>query len=94
MIVVFGGYGVFGSHAARFLAASGLPVRIAGRDAVRAERFAASLGESHEGIAADIGDPASCARALQGATGATIGFYSLWTVLVSHELRRHGEPRR
>ena len=67
MIVVFGGYGVFGSHAARYLATSGLPVRIAGRDAARAESFAASLGEGHEGIAADVGDPASCARALQGA---------------------------
>jgi len=31
---------------------------------------------------------------LQGATGATIGFYSLWTVLVSRDLRRLGEPRR
>jgi hypothetical protein len=28
---------------------------------------------------------------LQGATGATIGFYSLWTVLVSRDLRRLGE---
>jgi hypothetical protein len=28
---------------------------------------------------------------LQGATGATIGFYSLWTVLVARDLRRLGE---
>jgi hypothetical protein len=31
---------------------------------------------------------------LQGATGATIGLYSLWTVLVSHELRGLGEQSR
>jgi hypothetical protein len=28
---------------------------------------------------------------LQGATGATIGFYSLWTVLVAHDLRKLGQ---
>jgi Saccharopine dehydrogenase NADP binding domain len=67
VIVVFGGYGVFGSHAARFLAEAGLSVRISGRDAAKAERFAASLGKRHEGIAADANDPASCAQALQGA---------------------------
>ena len=68
MIVVFGGYGIFGAHAARALAASGLPVRIAGRDGPAAERFAASLaGSGHEGIAADADDAISCARALAGA---------------------------
>jgi hypothetical protein len=67
MIAVFGGYGTFGAHAARALAASGARVRIAGRDADRAARFAASLGPEHEGIAADANDPASCARALAGA---------------------------
>jgi hypothetical protein len=65
VIVVFGGYGVFGAHVARALAAAGLPLRIAGRDAVRAEGFAAGLGA--EGIVADANDPASCARALAGA---------------------------
>ncbi|MFL6198382.1 MAG: saccharopine dehydrogenase family protein [Thermoanaerobaculia bacterium] len=63
MIVVFGGYGVFGSLVAKELA--GLPLRIAGRDGGRAARFAASLGA--EGMAADVSDPASCARALEGA---------------------------
>jgi len=67
MIVVFGGYGTFGAHAARALAASGVPVRIAGRDADKAARFAAALGPEHEGIAADANDAASCARALAGA---------------------------
>ena len=63
MIVVFGGYGVFGSLVARELA--DLPLRIAGRDGDRAARFAASLGG--EGIAADASDPASCVSALEGA---------------------------
>jgi len=67
VIVVFGGYGVFGGYAARFLAEAGLSLRIAGRDEARAESFAASLGERHEGIPADANDPASCARALHGA---------------------------
>jgi hypothetical protein len=67
MIVIFGGYGTFGAHASRALAAAGLPVRIAGRDAARAASFAAGLGPGHEGIAADVNDPASCARALAGA---------------------------
>ncbi|HEX4966748.1 MAG TPA: saccharopine dehydrogenase NADP-binding domain-containing protein [Thermoanaerobaculia bacterium] len=66
MIAVFGGYGTFGAHASRALAAAGLPLRIAGRDGERACRFAASLGDGHEGIAADASDPSSCARALEG----------------------------
>jgi hypothetical protein len=66
MIAVFGGYGTFGAHAARALAAAGFPLRIAGRDGERARIFAAGLGERHEGIAADASDPASCARALAG----------------------------
>jgi NAD(P)-dependent dehydrogenase (short-subunit alcohol dehydrogenase family) len=70
MIVVFGGYGIFGSHVARSLAAAGLRVRIAGRDAERAERFAADLGTEHEGVAADANDPASCAGALRGVSVA------------------------
>jgi len=67
MIVVFGGYGTFGSLVARALAADGLQLRIAGRDAGRAARFASDLGPRHDGIAADASDPASCAAALAGA---------------------------
>lgn len=63
MIAIFGGYGVFGSLVARELA--DLPLRIAGRDSGRAARFAASVGG--EGMAADVSDPASCARVLEGA---------------------------
>ncbi len=65
-VTVFGGYGVFGSHVSRALATAGVPVRIAGRDAEHAARFAQTLGSGHEGIAADLRDPASCARALAG----------------------------
>ncbi|HEY4589305.1 MAG TPA: saccharopine dehydrogenase NADP-binding domain-containing protein [Thermoanaerobaculia bacterium] len=67
MIVVFGGYGTFGAHVARALAAAGLPVRIAGRDGTKAARFAEGLGPGHEGVAADANDAGSCARALAGA---------------------------
>jgi hypothetical protein len=73
MIVVFGGYGTFGTHVARALATAGLPVRIAGRDAEKAARFAAGLGPGHEGIAADANDPTSCARALSGTRVAIHG---------------------
>ncbi|MFY9823128.1 MAG: saccharopine dehydrogenase NADP-binding domain-containing protein [Thermoanaerobaculia bacterium] len=66
MIAVFGGYGTFGAHASRALAAAGIPLRIAGRDGERARAFAAGLGAGHEGIAADAGDPASSARVLAG----------------------------
>lgn len=55
MIVLFGGYGTFGVHAARTLTAAGLPVRIAGRDAARAD------------VVADVNDPASLQSALSGA---------------------------
>ena len=66
-VTVFGGYGVFGALVARALTAAGLPVRIAGRDGERAARFAAELGAGQTGIAADVRDSASCARALAGA---------------------------
>ena len=66
-VTVFGGYGVFGSHVSKALAEAGVPVRIAGRDAEQAARCARSLGPVHEGIAADLRDPASCSRALDGA---------------------------
>src|SRR5262245_52069863 len=63
--VVFGGYGIFGRLVAAELAAVGAQVRIAGRDAGRAERTAAALGG--DGISADAEDSSACARALAGA---------------------------
>jgi len=65
-VTVFGGYGVFGSHVSRALATAGVQVRIAGRDVGQAARFAQVLGTGHEGVAGDVRDPASCARALDG----------------------------
>jgi uncharacterized protein YbjT (DUF2867 family) len=50
--VVFGGYGVFGSHVARELVKRGVPVVVAGRDQARAESFAkelSALGEARGG---------------------------------------------
>lgn len=55
MIVLFGGYGTFGIHAARTLTAAGLPLRIVGRDAARAD------------VVADVNDPVSIRSALSGA---------------------------
>lgn len=66
-VTVFGGYGVFGGHVSRALAMAGVPVRIAGRDAEQAARSARALGPIHEGVAADLCDPTSCSRALDGA---------------------------
>lgn len=69
-VVVFGGYGVFGSRVARELAGMGHPVTVAGRDRDRAEKEAAALGPGHRAVAADVTDPASCRAALAGHTVA------------------------
>jgi hypothetical protein len=67
-VVVFGGYGTFGSRIARELAHSpGFHLVIAGRNAERARSFANSLGTSHSGRFADVADPDSCRSALDGA---------------------------
>lgn len=63
---MFGGYGTFGKHVVRELAADGLQVTIAGRNRDRAEREALALGDSHRGIAADITELDSCREALNG----------------------------
>jgi hypothetical protein len=65
-VVVFGGYGAFGSHVARELARLGHAVAIAGRDGGKAEAAAAALGPKHRGLAADVTDAASCREALAG----------------------------
>ncbi len=72
MIVVFGGYGTFGSQVARALAAGKAgPIVVAGRDAARARDFAAALpGSAHRGIAADVAGGAALVEALTGATVA------------------------
>lgn len=65
-IIVFGGYGVFGSQVARALAAWGTPLTIAGRDVRAAEALARSLGGACRAVAADITRPDSCHAALAG----------------------------
>jgi hypothetical protein len=65
-ILIVGGYGTFGTHVARELAADGLPVTIAGRDRRRAEAFATALGPHCRGAAVDTACPDSCAAALEG----------------------------
>lgn len=62
---MFGGYGTFGTHIARELAASGLRVTIAGRTRQRAERAARMLGDAHQAIVADVGQSASCREAIE-----------------------------
>ena len=69
-IVVFGGYGVFGSHVARELVRLGHSVVIAGRDVCKAAAFARELGAQHGAIAANVRDIASCRAALRGCPTA------------------------
>ena len=69
-VVVFGGYGAFGSHVARELARMGHAVTVAGRDRRRAEAAAAALGPQHRGLAADVTDAESCRQALAGQSVA------------------------
>jgi hypothetical protein len=65
-ILIIGGYGTFGTHVSRELAADGLPLTIAGRDRERAEVFARSLGPHCRGIGVDTTRPESCAATLAG----------------------------
>jgi hypothetical protein len=65
-VLVFGGYGVFGSQVARALSAWGTPLTIAGRDRQQAEAFARQLGGDCLAAAADITGPDACRAILQG----------------------------
>lgn len=69
-VIVLGGYGVFGGHVARVLAAQGVPLTIAGRDGVRATAFARTLGADCRALAVDVTQPESCRAALTGHTVA------------------------
>lgn len=69
-VIVFGGYGVFGGHVARALAAWGVPLTIAGRDGARATAFAHALGGDCRALAADITRAETCRAALTGHTVA------------------------
>jgi hypothetical protein len=65
-VLVFGGYGTFGAHVCRELAARGVPLTVAGRDGARAEAFARTLGRGCRGLAADVSGSDSCRAALRG----------------------------
>lgn len=62
--IVFGGYGVFGSHVCRALANNGVPVTVAGRDRAQAEAFAQALGPHCSARVVDITNAPSCRAAL------------------------------
>ena len=67
-IVVLGGYGRLGRACVLELAAqTNAPLRIAGRNAQRAESLALSRGERATQCYADAGDPRVLLRALEGA---------------------------
>ncbi len=65
-VLVFGGYGTFGSHVSRELARRGVRVIVAGRDQHRAQRLAAELGPPHRALAADLANPAGYRSVLAG----------------------------
>ena len=58
-VLVFGGYGVFGSHVCRELAGLGVRVIVAGRDHGSALRLSEALGPRHRALRADLADPST-----------------------------------
>ncbi|MFJ8313368.1 MULTISPECIES: saccharopine dehydrogenase NADP-binding domain-containing protein [unclassified Streptomyces] len=67
MIGVLGGYGAVGGHAALLLERWGTgPLRIGGRDDVRAKRFVTAHMAESEAVAVDIEDAASLAAFVRG----------------------------
>jgi hypothetical protein len=65
-VIIFGGYGVFGSQVARLLAAEGTPLTIAGRDLRQAESCTRNLGGDCRARSVDITRPDSCRAVLEG----------------------------
>jgi len=65
-VIVFGGYGVFGSLVCRALADRGVHVTVAGRDLARATQLAQALGPAHRACAADVRSAGSARAALGG----------------------------
>jgi hypothetical protein len=63
-VIVFGGYGVFGTLVCRELARLGASVTVAGRDAHRAAALARDLGPNHRGLGVDATDAAACRAAI------------------------------
>lgn len=69
-VIIFGGYGVFGSLIASELALHSIDVTIAGRDRLKAEKLAARLGPTHKAVSVNVVDDSSCRPALAGHTVA------------------------
>lgn len=89
-IVVLGGYGRVGRHCVLELAArTRAPLRIAGRNAQRAESLALSVGERASASYTDASDPRILARTVEGAAAvvACCGGDSLGLLQVALELR-------
>jgi hypothetical protein len=71
-VIIFGGYGTFGSIIARELARLGIQTIISGRDLNKAEELARELGPSHRALAANVSDIDSCIAALKEAGSRSI----------------------
>ena len=65
-VLVIGGYGTFGSAVSRELVRRGVSITVAGRNRVRAERFAKELNGDSNATAVDVQDSAACEQALSG----------------------------
>ncbi len=63
-VVVIGGTSGLGREIARHYAAVGRPVALSGRDAGRAAKVAAEIGDNVRGVAVDLSRPAEIAAAL------------------------------
>jgi hypothetical protein len=84
-VIIFGGYGTFGSQVARALAAWRTPLTIAGRELSAAEAFARRLGGDCKARTGDVTRLDSCRAALEGHTVAvncTGPFHNLNTALL------------
>jgi Saccharopine dehydrogenase NADP binding domain len=64
-VLIIGGYGTFGSQAAKALAKRGITVLIAGRDGRQAEEFARALDPGHRGLSIDLRQRHAVSQALR-----------------------------
>ncbi len=65
-VILFGGYGVFGSIIARELSSAGVELTVAGRDLGKAEHWVSRLGPRARAEQADALDRGSCLAVLRG----------------------------
>ncbi|GAA2068984.1 saccharopine dehydrogenase NADP-binding domain-containing protein [Streptomyces albiaxialis] len=91
---IVGAYGDVGSHAARALHRAGARLRVGGRDARTAERFARSLGPGVEHRAVDFRDPAGAdafAAGLRTLVNCAGPSYAIGTRLAEAALRAEAD---